>query len=88
MERYAPRKIIATIANHTVAAALSLPARGKRPNLLTKIPGTRGGLPTIEEAIFAGVPVDVTLLFSREHYVAAAEAFLRGIERRRGEHVD
>jgi transaldolase len=50
--------------------------------LLIKIPGTREGLPAIEEAIFAGVPVNVTLLFSREHYLAAAEAFLRGIERR------
>ena len=47
-----------------------------------KIPGTKEGLPAIEEAIFAGVPVNVTLLFSREQYVAAAEAFLRGIERR------
>ena len=51
-------------------------------NLFIKIPGTKEGLPAIEEAIFAGVPVNVTLLFSREHYVAAAEAFLRGIERR------
>ena len=53
-----------------------------RPNLFIKIPGTKEGLPAIEEAIFAGVPVNVTLLFSREHYLAAAEAFLRGIERR------
>jgi transaldolase len=66
----------------TLAAAQSLHARAKRPNLLIKIPGTKEGLPAIEEAIFAGVPVNVTLLFSREHYVAAAEAFLRGIERR------
>ena len=49
---------------------------------MIKIPGTKEGLPAIEEAIFAGVPVNVTLLFSREHYVAAAEAYLRGIERR------
>jgi transaldolase len=49
---------------------------------LIKIPGTKEGLPAIEEAIFAGVPINVTLLFSREHYLAAAEAFLRGIERR------
>ena len=54
----------------------------KRRNLLIKIPGTNEGLPAIEEAIFAGVPVNVTLRFSREHYLAAAEAFLRGIERR------
>src|SRR3989440_11550931 len=66
----------------TLAAAKSLHARAGRPNLLIKIPGTKEGLPAIEEAIFAGVPVNVTLLFSREHYVAAAEAFLRGIERR------
>src|SRR5262249_45715314 len=57
-------------------------ARAKRPNLLIKIPGTKEGLPAIEEAIFAGVAVNVTLLFSREHYLPAAEAFLRGVERR------
>ena len=67
---------------HTLAAAKDLFARAARPNLLIKIPGTKEGLPAIEEAIFAGIPVNVTLLFSREHYVAAAEAFLRGIERR------
>ena len=66
----------------TLAAAKSLHARAGRPNLLIKIPGTKEGLPAIEEAIFAGVPINVTLLFSREHYVAAAEAFMRGIERR------
>ena len=66
----------------TLAEAKELHARGKRPNLFIKIPGTREGLPAIEEAIFAGVPVNVTLLFSAEHYVAAAEAYLRGIERR------
>jgi transaldolase len=66
----------------TLAAAKSLHARAGRPNLLIKIPGTKEGLPAIEGAIFAGIPVNVTLLFSREQYVAAAEAFLRGIERR------
>jgi len=66
----------------TLAAAKTLHARAVRPNLLIKIPGTKEGLPAIEESIFAGVPINVTLLFSREHYVAAAEAFLRGIERR------
>src|SRR5881409_2793249 len=66
----------------TLAAAKSLHARAGRPNLLIKIPGTREGLPAIEEAIFAGVPINVTLLFSREQYVVAADAFLRGIERR------
>jgi transaldolase len=66
----------------TLAAAKELFARANRPNLLIKIPGTKQGLPAIEEAIFAGIPVNVTLLFSREHYLGAAEAFLRGIERR------
>jgi transaldolase len=66
----------------TLAAAKDLHARAARPNLFIKIPGTREGLPAIEEAIFAGVPINVTLLFSREQYVAAAEAYLRGIERR------
>jgi transaldolase len=66
----------------TIAAAKELHARADRPNLFIKIPGTREGLPAIEEAIFAGVPINVTLLFSREQYVAAAEAYLRGIERR------
>ncbi len=66
----------------TLAVAKELHARAGRPNLFIKIPGTPEGIPAIEEAIFAGVPVNVTLLFSREHYVAAAEAYLRGIERR------
>jgi transaldolase len=66
----------------TLAAAKDLHTRAGRPNLLIKIPGTKEGLPAIEEATFAGIPINVTLLFSREHYVAAAEAFLRGIERR------
>jgi transaldolase len=66
----------------TLAAAKSLHARAGRPNLLIKIPGTKEGLPAIEEAIFAGIPINVTLLFSHEHYLAAADAFLRGIERR------
>jgi transaldolase len=66
----------------TLAEAKELFSRAKRPNLFIKIPGTREGLPAIEEAIFAGVPINVTLLFSREHYLAAAEAHLRGIEHR------
>lgn len=66
----------------SLAAARELHATAARPNLFIKIPGTREGLPAIEEAIFAGVPINVTLLFSREDYVAAAEAYLRGIERR------
>src|SRR6202007_1727229 len=66
----------------TLAAAKELYAQAHRPNLFIKIPGTRQGLPAIEEAIFAGIPINVTLLFSPEQYLAAAEAFLRGIERR------
>lgn len=66
----------------TLAAARQLHRRGGKSNLFIKIPGTPEGLPAIEEAIFSGVPVNVTLLFSCEQYVAAAEAYLRGIERR------
>ncbi len=66
----------------SLAAAKDLHGRAGRPNLFIKIPGTQKGLPAIEEAIFAGIPINVTLLFSREHYMSAAEAFLRGIERR------
>jgi transaldolase len=68
--------------NSTLAEARDLHARAARPNLFIKIPGTREGLPAIESAIFAGVPINVTLLFSADQYVAAAEAWLRGIERR------
>jgi transaldolase len=66
----------------TITAVKELHDRADRPNLFIKIPGTREGLPAIGEATFAGVPINVTLLFSREQYVAAAEAYLRGIERR------
>ena len=66
----------------TLAAAKALHARAGRPNLLIKIPGTKEGLPAIEEAIFAGIPINVTLLFSSAQYLAAADAFMRGIERR------
>jgi transaldolase len=66
----------------TLKVARELHARAARPNLFIKIPGTPQGLPAIEEAIFAGVPINVTLLFSTAHYLAAAEAYLRGIERR------
>ena len=66
----------------TIAAAKELSARAGRPNLFIKIPGTKEGIPAIEETIFSGVPVNVTLLFSREQYVAAAQAYMRGIERR------
>jgi transaldolase len=74
--------VLAYDAASTLTAAKELRARAARPNVFIKIPGTKEGLPAIEEAIFAGIPVNVTLLFSREHYVAAADAFLRGIERR------
>jgi transaldolase len=66
----------------TLAAAKALHDRAGLPNLFIKIPGTPEGLPAIEAAIFAGIPVNVTLLFSREQYLAAAEAYLRGVERR------
>ena len=66
----------------TLAAAKELSARAARPNLFIKIPGTPEGLPAIEEAIFSGVSINVTLLFSREHYLAAADAYAKGIERR------
>jgi len=66
----------------TLQAAKDLFARAARPNVFIKIPGTKEGLPAIEESIFAGVPINVTLLFSREQYLAAADAYWRGIERR------
>ena len=74
--------LLAHDAATTIPVAKDLHARGGVPNLYIKIPGTPEGLPAVEEAIFAGVPVNVTLLFSREQYVAAAEAYLRGVERR------
>jgi transaldolase len=74
--------LLAYDTTSTLAAAKDLSAKARRPNLFIKIPGTKEGLPAIEEAIFAGIPINVTLLFSREQYVAAAEAFLSGIERR------
>jgi len=66
----------------TVEQAKTLHKKANRRNLFIKIPGTKEGAPAIEEAIFSGVPVNVTLLFSRNHYVAAAEAYMRGLERR------
>src|SRR6478736_4638218 len=74
--------LLAHDTKSTLAAAVDLHRRAGKPNLFIKIPGTVEGLPAIEEAIFAGVPINVTLLFSREQYVAAAEAYLRGVERR------
>ena len=66
----------------TIEQAKRLHAQANRPNLFIKIPGTAEGLPAIEETIFAGVPVNVTLLFSAEHYRAAADAYMKGLERR------
>jgi transaldolase len=74
--------LLAHDTKSTLAATRNLHQRGDRDNLFIKIPGTTEGLPAIEAAIFAGVPINVTLLFSREQYVAAAEAYLRGVERR------
>jgi len=74
--------LLAHDTSSTLAAAKDLHARAGQPNVFIKIPGTKEGLPAIEEAIWAGIPVNVTLLFSREQYLAAAEAFLRGVERR------
>src|SRR5262249_60764774 len=73
--------LLAHDTGSTLAAAKGLHARAARPNLLIKIPGTKEGLPAIEESIFAGVPINVTLLCSLEQYLAPAETFLRGIER-------
>nr|MDP2192009.1 transaldolase [Rhodoferax sp.] len=74
--------LLANDTTNTIKAAAQLHARAARANLFIKIPGTPEGIPAIEQSIFDGVPINVTLLFSREHYVAAAEAYLRGIERR------
>ena len=74
--------LVAYDADQTLADAKRLHAKGGRENLFIKIPGTREGLVAIEESIFAGVPINVTLLFSPKQYLAAAEAYTRGIERR------
>jgi len=74
--------LLAHDTKSTVAEAKDLHARARRPNLFIKIPGTNEGLPAIEEAIFAGIPINVTLLFSAEQYIAAADAYMRGVERR------
>jgi len=74
--------LLANDTKTTIDAALAIHKQANRPNLYIKIPGTPAGVPAIEAAIFAGVPVNVTLLFSREHYLSVAEAYLRGIERR------
>jgi transaldolase len=74
--------LLAYDTTQTVAQAKALHKKANRPNLFIKIPGTKEGAPAIEEAIFSGIPVNVTLIFSREHYLAAAEAYMRGLERR------
>ena len=74
--------LLADDTQATIDAALRIYKQANRPNLYVKIPGTPAGVPAIEAAIFAGVPVNVTLLFSREQYLSIAEAYLRGIERR------
>ncbi len=80
--------LLADDTTGTIKAAVELHWRAQRPNLFIKIPGTPAGISAIEETIFAGVPVNVTLLFSREQYVAAAEAYMRGIERRIAANLD
>jgi transaldolase len=74
--------LLAHDTQHTITAARALSEQAGKPNLFIKIPGTKEGLHAIEAAIFAGIPINVTLLFSRDQYVAAAEAYLRGVERR------
>jgi transaldolase len=74
--------LLAYDAKSTVAEAKTLHRKARRSNLFIKIPGTKEGAAAIEEAIFSGVPVNVTLLFSREHYLNAADAYMRGLERR------
>jgi transaldolase / glucose-6-phosphate isomerase len=73
---------LADDADGTIAQAKKLHATANRPNVLIKVPGTTAGATAIEELIAAGIAINVTLLFSREHYVAAAEAYMRGLERR------
>lgn len=80
--------LLAAAAEETIQAAVQLHARSRRANLYMKIPGTSEGLAAVEGAIFAGVPVNVTLLFSPGQYIAAAEAYMRGIERRIAANLD
>jgi transaldolase len=80
--------LLANDTQTTIEAALRIHRQANRPNLYIKIPGTPAGVPAIEAAIFAGVPVNVTLLFSREHYLRVADAYLRGIERRIAQGLD
>lgn len=77
--------LLADDTHATIDSAIALHAKARRDNLFIKIPGTPAGIPAIEESIYRGVPINVTLLFSREQYLAAAEAWMRGIERRLAE---
>src|ERR1700716_4545736 len=80
--------LLANDTKTTMSAPLPIHKQPNRPNLYVKIPGTPAGVPAIEAAIFAGVPVNVTLLFSREHYLSVADAYMKGIERRIGAGLD
>lgn len=80
--------LLADDTSGTIQSAVQLYTQAQCPNLFIKIPGTKKGLAAIEETIFAGIPVNVTLLFSREHYIAAAEAYMCGIERRIAANLD
>jgi transaldolase len=80
--------LLASDTSGSISAAARIRGQADRPNLYVKIPGTSEGIPAIEESIFDGVPINVTLLFSREQYIAAAEAYLRGIERRIADKLD
>ncbi|HEY1285323.1 MAG TPA: transaldolase [Solirubrobacterales bacterium] len=91
VDGYCSLEVSPKIADDTAATieqAARLHGKGGRDNLYIKIPGTEAGLPAIEESIYAGIPINVTLLFSREQYLAAADAYLRGIERRIGAGLD
>jgi transaldolase len=74
--------LLANDTDNSIKAVRQLHVRAARPNLMMQIPGTAAGLPAIEQSIADGIPVNITLLFSREHYWAAADAYMRGIERR------
>ncbi len=74
--------LLANDTHGSIEAARQIHRQADRPNLFVKTPGTPGGIAAIEESIFAGVPINVTLLFSREQYLSSANAYMRGIERR------
>jgi transaldolase len=74
--------LLANDTKATLAQARELHAKAGRPNLYIKVPGTPEGIPAIEELTFAGISVNVTLLFAPQHCRAAAEAYMRGLERR------